>query len=79
MNCTFKMTLPAPDKPVRAVWLTYDRGFDIMKYYDDPAVVAFAQQHEIALVLAHQCPRKILRRARLGNGHGHVARCRTIN
>jgi dienelactone hydrolase len=57
-NCTFKMTLPARDKPVRGVWLTYDRGFDIMKYYDDPAVVAFAQQHEIALVLAHQCPAK---------------------
>jgi hypothetical protein len=57
-NCTFKMTIPTPDKPVRAVWLTYDRGFDIMKYYDDPAVVAFAQRHEIALVLAHQCPAK---------------------
>lgn len=57
-NCTFKMTIPAPNKPVQAVWLTYDRGFDIMKYYDDPAVVTFAQQHEIALVLAHQCPAK---------------------
>ncbi len=57
-NCTFKMTIPAPNKPVQAVWLTYDRGFDIMKYYDDPAVVTFAQRHEIALVLAHQCPAK---------------------
>lgn len=57
-NCTFKMTIPAPDKPVKAVWLTYDRGFDIMKYYDDPVVTAFAQRHEIALVLAHQCPAK---------------------
>jgi hypothetical protein len=57
-SCTFKMTIPAPDKPVRAVWLTYDRGFDIMKYYDDPTIVTFAQRHEIALVLAHQCPAK---------------------
>ncbi len=57
-DCTFKMTIPAPDKPVRAVWLTYDRGFDIMKYYDDPAVVTFAQRHEMALVLAHQNPAK---------------------
>jgi hypothetical protein len=50
-NCTFKMTIPAPDNPVRAVWLTYDRGFDIMKYYDDRAVVTFAQRPEIALHL----------------------------
>jgi hypothetical protein len=57
-NCTFKMTIPEPNKPVRAVWLTYDRGFDIMKYYDDPAVVMFAQRQELALVLAHQCPAK---------------------
>lgn len=57
-NCTFKMTIPAPDRQVRAVWLTYDRGFDIMRYYDDPAVVTFAQRHAIALVLAHQCPAK---------------------
>jgi dienelactone hydrolase len=57
-NCTFKMTIPSMDKPVRAVWLTYDRGFDIMKYYDDPAVVSFAQKHGIALLLAHQCPAK---------------------
>jgi hypothetical protein len=57
-NCTFKMSIPAPNKPVRAVWLTYDRGFDIMKYYDDPAVVTFARRQEMALVLAHQCPAK---------------------
>ena len=64
-NCTFKMTIPAPNKPVQAVWLTYDRGFDIMKYYDDPAVVTFAQRHEIALVLPTSVRRKIRRRARL--------------
>jgi hypothetical protein len=52
------MTIAVPDKPVRAVWLTYDRGFDIMKYFDDPAVVMFARRHEMALVLAHQCPAK---------------------
>jgi len=57
-SCSFELTLPAPEKPVNAVWLTYDRGYDISRYYSDPQVVAFAEKHAIALMLAHQCPAK---------------------
>jgi len=57
-SCFFELSLPAPEKRVSAVWLTYDRGYDISRYYADPEVVAFAKKHAIALVLAHQCPAK---------------------
>ena len=40
--CAFEMWIPSSNKPVRAVWITYDRGFDISKYYSDSEVRAFA-------------------------------------
>ena len=57
-SCSFELSLPAPEKRIRAVWLTYDRGYDISRYYADPEVVAFAEKHAIVLLLAHQCPAK---------------------
>jgi hypothetical protein len=41
------------------VWITYDRGVDISRYYRDAEVRAFAQKQAIALILAHQCPAKL--------------------
>lgn len=54
--CSFQFTLPEPQKPVRAIWITYDRGYDIESYYRDPEVLAFSRKSQIALILAHQCP-----------------------
>lgn len=56
--CSFELSIPAPDKPVHAVWITYDRGYDISRYYLDSAVTTFAGSHKIALMLARQCPAK---------------------
>jgi hypothetical protein len=52
------MTLPAGGRTVRAAWITFDRGRDIMKFYSDPEVLAFARRHDLALVMPHQCPAK---------------------
>ena len=57
-SCSFELSLPDPEKPVTAVWLTYDRGYDISRFYSDEEVVAFAAEHGFALLLAHQCPAK---------------------
>jgi hypothetical protein len=27
--CAFELSIPSPSNRVRAVWITYDRGFDI--------------------------------------------------
>jgi dienelactone hydrolase len=50
--------LPSGRREVQAVWITFDRGRDIMKYYSDPDVVAFARRHDLALMMPHQCPAK---------------------
>ena len=57
--CSFELSIPSPTKRVRAVWITYDRGFDISRYYSDAEVRVFAQKQAIALVLARQCPAKL--------------------
>ena len=56
--CLYDLSLPAGRRAIRAVWVTFDRGQDIMKFYSDPEVVAFARQHDLALMMPHQCPAK---------------------
>lgn len=56
--CHYDLTLPAGRGMVRSVWVTFDRGRDIMKFYSDPAVIAFARKHHLALMMPHQCPAK---------------------
>jgi dienelactone hydrolase len=56
--CHYDLTLPAGRRTVRAVWVTFDRGRDIMKFYSDPDVIAFARRHDLALMMPHQCPAK---------------------
>src|ERR1035438_5473427 len=64
--CSFELSIPSPTKHVRAVWITYDRGYDISRYYSDAEVSAFAQKQAIALMLAHQCPAKLPPTGELG-------------
>jgi len=56
--CRYDLTLPAGGHTVRAVWVTFDRGRDIMKFYSDSDVVAFARRYDLALMMPHQCPAK---------------------
>jgi len=56
--CRYDLTLPAGNRAVSAVWVTFDRGRDIMKFYSDPEVVDFARRHDLALMMPHQCPAK---------------------
>jgi dienelactone hydrolase len=54
-TCHYDIKFPAGKHAVRAVWVTYDRGRDIMRFYSDPDVVAFARHHNLALMMPHQC------------------------
>ena len=56
--CHYDLILPAGRRSVRAVWVTFDRGRGIMKFYSDPDVVAFARRRDLGLMMPHQCPAK---------------------
>ena len=51
--CRYEMTLTDPSRIVRGVWVIFDRGRDMLRYYGDPDVQAFAQRHDLALTASH--------------------------
>ena len=54
--CGYELTLLDPARTVRGVWVIFDRGRDMLRYYGDPDVAAFARAHDLALLLAFHCP-----------------------
>ena len=57
-NCRYELTLPNPARPIRAVWVIFERGREVTTLYRDPEVIAFAQRQQIALMMAWNCPSK---------------------
>jgi dienelactone hydrolase len=58
-QCSFELWVPGAIRRLRSVWITYDRGYDITRYYTDAEVRTFAEHNAIALMLARQCPAKV--------------------
>jgi hypothetical protein len=56
--CRYEITLTDPSRTVKGVWVIFDRGRDMLRYYGDPDVQAFAQLHDWALLLPFHCAAK---------------------
>lgn len=56
--CGYELTLRDASKPVKAVLVIIERGWQVGNLYFDPEVIAFAERHDLALVLARQCRAK---------------------
>ena len=57
-ECRYELTLADRTKTVQGVWVIFDRGRDMLRYYGDPEVQAFARQHGWALLLPFHCRAK---------------------
>src|SRR5436309_12993136 len=57
-KCGYEITLTDPSRTVRGVWVIFDRGRDMLRYYGDPDVQAFAERHDLALMLPFHCAAK---------------------
>jgi dienelactone hydrolase len=57
-DCRYELTLPNSTRPIRAVWVIFERGSELTTFYQDPEVIAFARRQRIALMLARHCPSK---------------------
>lgn len=55
--CEYLLVLPTA-QPLRAVWTIWDRGQDYLKWFRDPVIRQFADEHKLALVLASHCRSK---------------------
>jgi hypothetical protein len=56
--CRYEITVTDPSRPVRGVWVIFDRGRDMLRYYGDPDVLAFAERHDLALMMPFHCRSK---------------------
>lgn len=57
-DCRYEIMIPNPAEPIRAVWVIFDRGRDMLRYYGDSDVQAFAYRKDLALLLAFHCRAK---------------------
>jgi dienelactone hydrolase len=56
--CQYELTLTDRSRTIRAVWVIFDRGRDILRIYGDPDVQRFAQRHDWALLMPFHCRSK---------------------
>ena len=57
-DCRYEITIPNPSKPIRAVWVIFDRGRDMLRYYGDSEVQTFAYRRDLALLFPFHCRSK---------------------
>ncbi len=57
-DCRYEITLTDRTRPIQGVWVIFDRGRDMLRYYGDPDVQAFARRHGWALLLPFHCSAK---------------------
>lgn len=58
LSCEYESTLRDASKPVKAVFVIIERGWQVGNLYFDPEVTAFAERHDLALLLARNCRAK---------------------
>jgi dienelactone hydrolase len=56
--CEYELTLRDAGRPVKAVLVIVERGWQVGNLYFDPDVAAFAERFDLALVLARHCRAK---------------------
>jgi dienelactone hydrolase len=57
-DCRYEITIPNPSRPIKAVWVIFDRGRDMLRYYGDSEVQAFAYRRDLALLFPFHCRAK---------------------
>jgi dienelactone hydrolase len=57
-RCFYQLLLPFADRPVRAVFVIFERGWQFGNLYYDPDVVDFAASLHLGLLLAQHCRSK---------------------
>ena len=54
--CRYEITLTNSSRKVEGVWVIFERSLDMLRYYQDADVRAFARQHDLALLFPFHCP-----------------------
>jgi dienelactone hydrolase len=53
--CKYELTVTNPSRPIQGVWVIFERSLDMLRYYRDADVRAFARRHDLALLYPSHC------------------------
>jgi hypothetical protein len=53
--CRYELTLTNASRRVQGVWVIFERSRDMLLYYQDAEVRAFARRHDLALLFPFHC------------------------
>jgi hypothetical protein len=53
--CRYELMIADPDQRVRAVWVVFERGRDLLKIYNHLEVSRFVSQNRLALIMPFHC------------------------
>ena len=56
--CRYEMTVTAPSRRIKGVWVIFERSLGTLQYYRDTDVRAFARRHDLALLFPFHCRSK---------------------
>lgn len=56
--CRYEMTVMAPPRRIKGVWVIFERSLGALQYYRDTDVRAFARRHDLALLFPFHCRSK---------------------
>ncbi len=56
--CQYELTIPRVEAAIRAVWVIFDRGPEVLNLYNDRDVFRFAEKERLALLLSKHCRSK---------------------
>jgi len=56
--CRYEMTVMAPSRQIKGVWVIFERSLGTLQYYRDADVRAFASRHDFALLFPFHCRSK---------------------
>jgi dienelactone hydrolase len=56
--CRYEITVTNPSRSVHGIWVVFERSRDMLRYYRDTDVRAFARRHDLALLFPFHCASK---------------------
>lgn len=56
--CKYEITVTTPLRRVQGIWVIFERSLDMLRYYQDADVRAFARRHALALLFPFHCRSK---------------------
>ncbi|MCU1322942.1 MAG: hypothetical protein JWM43_2591 [Acidobacteriaceae bacterium] len=56
--CEYEMHILSANKRIRALFVVFERGPELQHFYEQPEIVAFAREHDLAMLMPLSCPSK---------------------